>query len=81
MSSHYDDCDGHCTDGEGIAPGADDNGSSVAAVLEAARVMAGTHFRGTIVFACSTGKNWAYGAATITHTSGGRARAGAGGPQ
>jgi hypothetical protein len=56
MSSHYDDCDGHCTDGEGIAPGADDNGSSVAAVLEAARVMAGTHFRGTIVFACFDGE-------------------------
>ncbi|MGB8151127.1 MAG: M28 family peptidase, partial [Candidatus Cybelea sp.] len=56
MSSHYDDCDGHCTDGEGVAPGADDNGSSVAAVLEAARVMAGTHFRGTIVFACFDGE-------------------------
>ena len=56
MSSHYDDCDGHCTDGAGTAPGADDNGSSVAAVLEAARVMAGTHFRGTIVFACFDGE-------------------------
>jgi hypothetical protein len=56
MSSHYDDCDGHCTDGVGIAPGADDNGSSVAAVLEAARVMAATHFRGTIVFACFDGE-------------------------
>jgi hypothetical protein len=56
MSSHYDDCDGRCTDGVGIAPGADDNGSSVAAVLEAARVMAGTHFRGTIVFACFDGE-------------------------
>lgn len=56
MSSHYDDCDGRCTDGVGIAPGADDNGSSVAAVLEAARVMAGSHFRGTIVFACFDGE-------------------------
>jgi hypothetical protein len=56
MSSHYDDCDGHCTDGAGIAPGADDNGSSVAAVLEAARVMASTHFRGTIIFACFDGE-------------------------
>ncbi len=56
MSSHFDDCDGHCTDGAGIAPGADDNASSVAAVLEAARVMAGTHFRGTIVFACFDGE-------------------------
>jgi|SRR5579862_284413 len=56
MSSHYDDCDGRCTDGAGIAPGADDNGSSVAAVLEAARVMAATPFRGTIVFACFDGE-------------------------
>ncbi len=56
MSSHFDDCDGHCTDGAGIAPGADDNGSSVAAVLEAARVMAATQFAGTIVFACFDGE-------------------------
>ncbi len=56
MSSHFDDCDGDCTDGSGIAPGADDNGSGVAAVLEAARVMAATRFRGTIVFACFDGE-------------------------
>ena len=56
MSSHYDDCDGRCTDGVGTAPGADDNGSGVAAVLEAARVMAATRFRGTIIFACFDGE-------------------------
>jgi hypothetical protein len=56
MSSHFDDCDGRCTDGVGTAPGADDNASSVAAVLEAARVMAGTRFAGTIVFACFDGE-------------------------
>ncbi|HET6274391.1 MAG TPA: M28 family metallopeptidase [Candidatus Cybelea sp.] len=56
MSSHFDDCDGRCTDGAGTAPGADDNGSSVAAVLEAARVMANAQFRGTIVFACFDGE-------------------------
>ncbi|HKU81259.1 MAG TPA: M20/M25/M40 family metallo-hydrolase [Candidatus Tumulicola sp.] len=56
MSSHYDDCHGHCTIGTGVAPGADDNGSGVSAVLEAARVMAATHFRGTIVFACFDGE-------------------------
>ncbi|MEO9264065.1 MAG: M20/M25/M40 family metallo-hydrolase, partial [Candidatus Baltobacteraceae bacterium] len=49
-------CDGNCTDGAGTAPGADDNGSGTAAVLEAARVMAGTHFAGTIVFACFDGE-------------------------
>jgi|HubBroStandDraft_5_1064220.scaffolds.fasta_scaffold00088_6 hypothetical protein len=56
MSSHFDDCDGRCTDGMGVAPGADDNGSSVAAVLEAARVMANVQFRGTILFACFDGE-------------------------
>lgn len=56
MASHYDDCHGHCTIGTGIAPGADDNGSGVSAVLEAARVMAATHFHGTIVFACFDGE-------------------------
>lgn len=56
MSSHYDDCNGDCTDGRGIAPGADDNGSSVSAVLETARVMAQTRFAGTILFACFDGE-------------------------
>jgi len=56
MSSHYDDCDGRCTDGNGIAPGADDNASAVASVLEAARVMSTMPFAGTIVFACFDGE-------------------------
>jgi Zn-dependent M28 family amino/carboxypeptidase len=56
MASHFDDCDGSCIDGAGVAPGADDNASAVAAVLEAARVMSGTTFRGTIVFACFDGE-------------------------
>jgi len=56
MSSHYDDCHGDCTDGTGVAPGADDNASGVAAVLEAARVMAPHHFKGTILFVCFDGE-------------------------
>ena len=56
MSSHYDDCNGDCTNGSRVAPGADDNASSVAAVLEAARVMAATAFRATIIFACFDGE-------------------------
>lgn len=56
MSSHYDDCDGKCTDGRGDAPGADDNGSGTSAVIEAAKVMAHTHFRGTIIFATFDGE-------------------------
>jgi hypothetical protein len=56
MSSHYDDCNGKCTDGRGDAPGADDNGSGTSAVIEAAKVMAATHFRGTIIFAVFDGE-------------------------
>ncbi len=56
MSSHYDDCNGDCTNATRVAPGADDNGSGTSAVLEAARVMAPHHFRGTIVFAVFDGE-------------------------
>jgi hypothetical protein len=56
MSSHYDDCNGDCTNGTREAPGADDNGSGTAAVLEAARVMVKQHFRGTIIFAVFDGE-------------------------
>lgn len=57
MSSHYDDCNGDCSEGSGDAPGADDNGSGTSAVLAAAKAMAGfTHFRGTIVFAVFDGE-------------------------
>jgi Peptidase family M28 len=56
MSSHYDDCNGDCTDGTREAPGADDNGSGTSAVLEAARIMAPHHFRGTIIFAVFDGE-------------------------
>ncbi|HET6896283.1 MAG TPA: M28 family metallopeptidase [Candidatus Baltobacteraceae bacterium] len=56
MSSHFDDCNGKCTDGRGVAPGADDNGSGTSAVIEAAKVMAATHFRGTIIFATFDGE-------------------------
>ena len=56
MSSHYDDCNGDCTNGTREAPGADDNGSGTSAVIEAARVMAPHHFRGTIIFAVFDGE-------------------------
>lgn len=56
MSSHYDDCNGDCTNGTREAPGADDNGSGTAAVLEAARIMAAHKFRGTIIFAVFDGE-------------------------
>jgi hypothetical protein len=56
MSSHYDSRDSDGNDPLGDAPGADDNASAVSAVLEAARLMAPAHFRGTIVFACFDGE-------------------------
>ena len=56
ISSHYDSRNSDGYDPIADAPGADDNGSATSAVLEAARVMAGTHFDGTIVFACFDGE-------------------------
>lgn len=56
MSSHFDDCNGDCTNGTRVAPGADDNGSATSAVLEVARILAPHHFRGTVVFACFDGE-------------------------
>lgn len=46
VSAHYD-----CMPSGSTAPGADDDGSGVCAVLEAARVLAGLAFENTIVFA------------------------------
>ena len=51
MCSHYDSRNTDDADGTRDAPGADDNGSGTAAVLEAARVLAGSHPHASIVFA------------------------------
>jgi len=56
LSSHYDSRNSDGNDPVKDAPGADDNGSGTIAVIEAARVMAQTHFRSTIVFACFDGE-------------------------
>jgi Zn-dependent M28 family amino/carboxypeptidase len=56
ISSHYDSRNSDDYDGTNDAPGADDNGSATAAVIEAARVMASSHFAGTIIFACFDGE-------------------------
>lgn len=56
MSSHYDSRNSDGNNATLDAPGADDNGSGTSAVIEAARVMAKTHFHGTIVFACFDGE-------------------------
>jgi hypothetical protein len=52
MSSHYDSRNSNNDDGVHDAPGADDNGSATAAVLEAARVLAGVPLHATVIFAC-----------------------------
>ena len=56
ISSHYDSRNSDPYDAGLDAPGADDNGSATSAVIEAARVMAQTHFAGTIIFACFDGE-------------------------
>ena len=56
VSGHYDSMCGSPTDGECDAPGADDDASGVAAVLEAARVMAPHSFDATIVFMAVAGE-------------------------
>ncbi len=51
MSSHYDSRNTDDSDGTNDAPGADDNASGTAAVLEAARVLANVPLHATIIFA------------------------------
>src|SRR5919206_290471 len=56
VSGHYDSMCSSPTDGECDAPGADDDASGVAAVLEAARAMAPHEFDATIIFMAVAGE-------------------------
>jgi len=56
VSGHYDSMCSRPTDAECEAPGADDDASGVAAVLESARVMAPHTFDATIVFMAVAGE-------------------------
>lgn len=56
IGGHYDSRNTSVNDGVNPAPGANDSGSQAAAVLEAARVMAGHTFDATIVFAAWSGE-------------------------
>ncbi len=56
VSGHYDSMCSTPTNGECDAPGADDDASGVAVVLEAARVMAPHPFEATIVFMAVAGE-------------------------
>jgi hypothetical protein len=56
MSGHYDSIINNVLDATSPAPGADDDASGVAAVLEAARVMSSHEFGATIVFMAVAGE-------------------------
>jgi hypothetical protein len=56
MSGHYDSIINNVLDATSPAPGADDDASGVAAVLEAARVMSSHEFGSTIVFMAVAGE-------------------------
>ncbi|HEV8073540.1 MAG TPA: M28 family metallopeptidase [Opitutaceae bacterium] len=56
VGSHYDSCSGNLLNFESPAPGADDDASGVAAVLELARVMSHYEFNATIVFMAVAGE-------------------------
>ena len=56
VSGHYDSMCGRAADGACDAPGANDDASGTAAVLEMARVMAKHEFDGTIVFMAVAGE-------------------------
>lgn len=53
---HYDSMNSDRTDGEKDAPGANDDASGTAVVLECARALAGRHLDATIVFLCTGGE-------------------------
>lgn len=56
VSGHYDSIPSSPTDATSEAPGANDDASGTAAVLEAARLLAGMHPRATIVFLAVAGE-------------------------
>lgn len=56
VSGHYDSMCSSPTDGQCDAPGANDDASGTAAVLEMARVMAGYKFDATIIFMAVAGE-------------------------
>lgn len=56
LSAHMDSRNKDVMDAEGSAPGANDDGSGTAAVIELARVMASHEFSATIIFVAFTGE-------------------------
>lgn len=56
ISGHLDSRNSNIMDSTGEAPGADDDASGVAAVIEAARVMSKNHFAATVIFVAVSGE-------------------------
>jgi len=56
VSGHYDSMCGNPSDGECDAPGANDDGSGTAAVIEMARVMSKKRYEATIIFMAVAGE-------------------------
>jgi hypothetical protein len=56
VSGHLDSRNKDVMDATGAAPGANDDGSGVALVLELARILAGTEFPATLLFVAFTGE-------------------------
>jgi Zn-dependent M28 family amino/carboxypeptidase len=56
ISGHFDSRNGDAANVTDSAPGADDDGSGTAAVLEAARVLSARRFAGTIIYAALAGE-------------------------
>ena len=56
ISAHVDSRNSDPLDGSGDAPGANDDGSGTAAVIEAARVLSGHRFAATIVYSVLSGE-------------------------
>ncbi len=55
VCAHYDSCAGNVLDADSPAPGADDDASGVAALIESARILAHHDFPATIVFLAVAG--------------------------
>jgi len=56
VGGHYDSINGDAHDGDGLAPGANDDASGTALVIEACRVMCESPFPATIKFVCYDGE-------------------------
>lgn len=68
IAGHLDSRNTDIMDSAGDAPGADDDGSGTAAVLEAARVLSGHKFPATLVYAVLTGEEQGlYGGTVLAH--------------